>query len=84
MSASDAELTCQELVELVTDYLESRLPPAARARFEGHLGRCDGCGAYLEQIRQVIGVAGRAAEEDVAPAARRELLAAFRGWKKRS
>jgi anti-sigma factor RsiW len=82
MSASDAELACQELVELVTDYLEARLAPAARRRFEAHLGGCEGCGAYVEQVRQVIRVAGRARGGDVPEPARRALLEAFRGWRR--
>jgi anti-sigma factor RsiW len=82
MSPSDAELTCRELVELVTDYLEARLTPAARRRFEAHLADCDGCVAHLEQLRQTIRVVGRAREGDVAEPARRALLEAFRGWKK--
>jgi anti-sigma factor RsiW len=82
MTAGDPGLSCQELVEVVTDYLEARLPPAARARFEAHLGECDGCVAYVEQLRQTIRVAGRARVEDVPEPARKALLEAFRGWKK--
>jgi anti-sigma factor RsiW len=84
MSKSDAGLTCRELVELVTDYLEARLAPAARARFEAHLGACDGCRGYVEQIRQTIRVAGRAREEDVPAPARQALLAAFKGWRQKA
>ncbi len=80
-SADAADLSCRELVELVTDYLEARLTAPARARFEAHLGECDGCGAYVAQIRQAIDVAGRAGPEDVPAAAQERLLAAFRGWK---
>ena len=82
MTASDPGLSCQELVELVTDYLEARLAPAARARFEAHLSECDGCGVYVEQLRQTIRLSGRARAEDVAAPARQALLEAFRGWKR--
>jgi len=82
MTPSDPGPSCQELVELVTDYLESRLAPAARARFEAHLGGCDGCVAFVEQLRQTVRVAGRAREDDVPEPARKALLEAFRGWKK--
>jgi len=82
MTAGDPGLSCRELVELVTDYLEARLTPAARARFEAHLGECDGCGAYLDQIRQTIRVAGRAKAEEVPEQARKALLQAFKGWRK--
>jgi anti-sigma factor RsiW len=82
MTAPVAELTCRELVELVTDYLEERLPPAERTRLELHLTYCESCRAYLRQLRQVLAGAGRLAEESIAPEARDALLAVFRGWKK--
>ena len=82
MSAPYPELTCRELVELVTDYLEGRLARDERARFEMHLCYCDGCAAYLQQIRQVKEAAGRLAEASIAPEARDALLAAFRSWKR--
>ncbi len=80
-SADAAGLSCQELVELVTDWLEGRMTAPARARFEAHLAECDGCTAYVEQLRRTIQVAGRAGPEDVSAEARSKLLAAFRGWK---
>jgi anti-sigma factor RsiW len=51
-------LTCRELVELATDYLEGALPPDERARFEAHLERCLGCASFLEQMRQTAQLAG--------------------------
>ena len=74
------ELPCRELVELVTDYLEGRLSPADRARFEAHVAECEYCEAYLEQMRQTIGALGRLEEESLSPQARDTLLAAFRDW----
>ena len=76
------DLTCQELVELVTDYFEGALSPAARARFETHLGGCRGCNTYLEQMRQTIRAIGRLRADQIAPAARQRLLAEFRDWKR--
>jgi anti-sigma factor RsiW len=76
-----SELACQELVELVTDYLEGVLPAAERARFEEHLTGCSGCRAYLEQMRQTIRVLHRLTEESLAPQAKEELLRVFRDWK---
>jgi anti-sigma factor RsiW len=78
---ADAGLSCRELVELVTDYLEDRLPPAERDRFERHLAECEGCRAYLEQLHQVLRAAGRLEEPALRPEAREALLQAFRGWK---
>ena len=76
------ELTCQELVELVTDYLEDALAPAERARFEKHLAMCDGCRAYLEQLRDTRRVVGTLTEDHLTPRTRDDLLAAFRTWRR--
>ena len=73
-------ITCKELVELVTDYLEGRLDPAQRARFEEHLATCTPCTTYLEQMRMTIDALGRIPPESITPEAERDLLAAFRGW----
>jgi anti-sigma factor RsiW len=78
-----SELTCREMVELVTDYLEDRLDPTERERFEAHLTLCEGCQAYVDQMRQTIAALGRLAEEDLSPAAREDLLTAFRTWRER-
>ncbi|MBI3966319.1 MAG: zf-HC2 domain-containing protein [Chloroflexi bacterium] len=74
-------MTCRELVELVTDYLEGALVPAERARFEMHLAHCRHCTAYLEQMRQTIRLTGRLRVDDIQPAAKAALLAAFRTWR---
>jgi anti-sigma factor RsiW len=74
------QLSCREFVELVTDYLEGALLEEERLRFEDHISRCDGCTAYLEQIRQTVGVAGRLTEDALSPEAERVLLDAFRDW----
>jgi anti-sigma factor RsiW len=77
------ELPCRELVELVTDYLEGRLPAIDRARFEAHLAACEACRLYLEQFRQTIRALGRLPEESLSPEVRAALLTAFRGWSRR-
>jgi hypothetical protein len=77
-------LTCQELVELVTDYLEDALPAADRLRFEDHIARCAGCTRYLEQMRLTIATIGRLREDDLSKDAREDLITAFRAWKNRS
>lgn len=81
MSAEFEQLSCQELVELVTDYLEGGLSDGERARFEAHVGLCDGCNVYLEQMRQTIRLTGGLPAEALAPDAERDLLEAFRGWR---
>ncbi len=75
-------LTCKELVELVTDYLEGKLPPVDRARFEEHLALCPNCPTYLEQMRLTIRALGMLPEESIAGEARQELLRVFRDWKR--
>jgi anti-sigma factor RsiW len=80
MTASD--LSCKELVELVTEYLEDSLSPAERARFDAHLGDCEGCHTYLEQMRQTISALGTIEEETLPEEAKRILLEAYRDWKK--
>jgi anti-sigma factor RsiW len=81
MSLFDREMPCQELVELVTAYFDGSLSRADRRRFRAHIRGCDHCTAYVEQMRQVIELTGRLTEEDIDPAARDELMDAFRGWK---
>ena len=73
-------LTCQELVELVTAYLEGGLADGDRARFEEHIATCDGCTNYLEQMRTTIRVTGMLTPESLSEEASTELLAAFRNW----
>ena len=84
MTEIPMEISCQELVELVTDYLDGALPPGERARFESHIADCDGCRAYLEQIRVTIRLSGTLRPEQLDPAAEEALLDAFRDWKSRS
>jgi anti-sigma factor RsiW len=74
-------LACQELVELVTDYLEGRLEPADRERFDAHIAGCDACTAYLEQMRMTLGALGHIPAESLSAQARDELLVAFREWR---
>ena len=81
MSTSQA-LSCQELTELVTDYLEDALPPAEHARFEEHLAECGNCEIYLEQIRSTIRVTGTLAPDELSPEAEEALLHAFRDWRR--
>jgi anti-sigma factor RsiW len=75
-------MTCQQLVELVTDYLEDAMAPGERARFETHLAVCPGCVDYLEQMRATIRATGQLTEESVDPSVRDQLLSLFRDWKR--
>ncbi len=75
------ELVCQEVVKLVTDYLEGALPAADRRRFEAHLAGCPHCTEYLAQIRETIRLAGRVAPEDLTPVMRTDLTDLYRRWR---
>lgn len=74
----DAELTCRELVEQVTDYLEGALDGPARARFEAHLAACQGCEDHLDQVRRTVALLGLSGAPRVDPADAGRLLALFR------
>ncbi len=75
-------MDCKDLVELVTDYLEEKLPEHVQAEFEDHIAGCDGCANYLEQIRQTIRLAGRIRAEDLSVEQRSELVHLFHNWKR--
>jgi len=75
-------LSCQEFVELVTDYLEGALPPELHERFEAHISRCNGCTAYLDQMRATIRTTGTLTPEQISPEAERALLEAFRDFRR--
>jgi anti-sigma factor RsiW len=82
MSArSTHDLVCREVVELVSDYLEGALGAADHARFEAHLTACDGCSAYLEQMRGTLRLAGSLTPEALDPVFRARLVDAFRDWR---
>ena len=69
-------LTCRELVELVTEHLEGALPGGERERFEEHIAACEGCDAYVEQVRRAIELTGRtrALELEAHRCSRRDLV----------
>lgn len=74
-------MDCNELVELVTAYLDGELDAHTRARFDDHLTECDGCANYLQQFRVTIGTIGAISTDDIDPSFRNRLLDAFRDWK---
>jgi anti-sigma factor RsiW len=75
------QLACIEVVEVVTDYLEGALPARKRRLLEEHLTGCDGCEAYIEQMRRTIEVSGRLRAEDVPAELEERLLGVFESWK---
>ena len=75
---SESEITCKDLVELVTDYLDDRMPAEQRLRFEEHIAFCSPCAVYLEQMRQTISVTGALREEDLDQESRDAMLSVFK------
>jgi len=75
------DLACQEVVELVTDYLEGALTTADSQRLETHLAGCPHCTEYLAQIRETIRLAGRLTPEDLTPDMRSDLTDLYRRWR---
>ena len=73
-------LSCRELVELVTDYLEGALTARDHARFDAHIAGCDGCEAYLRQMRETIVVLGTLPADELSREAEDKLRAVFREW----
>ncbi len=82
MLESDLHITCEEVVELVTDYVEAALPPDDASLFEQHLNLCDGCARYLHQMRVTIASVGRVGIPDLTDETRHRLLTVFRDWKR--
>jgi anti-sigma factor RsiW len=80
-SVDFGDITCQQFVELVTDYLEDELDDATRRRFETHLAGCPGCARYLDQIRETQRALGRVQFDSISDRARAQLMTAFRGWR---
>jgi hypothetical protein len=76
------ELVCQDVVELVTAYLEHALTPADRERFEEHLVFCDGCSTYLDQMRVTIRATGQLDPGGLPAELELRLLEAFRDWRR--
>jgi hypothetical protein len=75
-------ITCQEVVELVSDYLEGALPADETDLFEQHINFCEGCDSYVNQMRTTVATVGRIRGEDLPAETRDRLRAAFRDWKR--
>jgi anti-sigma factor RsiW len=76
------DLTCRELVELVTEYFEGTLSFQERTRFELHLAVCPGCAVHVRQMHETLRITGRLSERSLSGEARESLLHTFRDWKR--
>jgi anti-sigma factor RsiW len=81
MAESADHLSCQEVVELVTEYLDESLSPEDASLFEQHLNFCEGCVWYVDQLRTTVETVGEIREEDISPEAKERLMGAFREWR---
>lgn len=78
---SERPITCREMVELMSDYLDGALADHARARFEQHLAGCEGCANALDQLRATLRVTGSLREESIEDEQRELLRSVFRDWR---
>jgi anti-sigma factor RsiW len=79
---SEGALTCHDVIELLSSYIEDALSDGDRRRVDEHLALCDGCATYLEQMRETIRLTGMVTEEQVPEQDKTALLAAFRDWRR--
>jgi anti-sigma factor RsiW len=79
-----ALMSCEELVELITEYLEGALPETRKEAFEEHIAICPPCRAYLAEIRKTVAAAGTLTEDDIPPSTREAMLDVFRNWNRQS
>ena len=82
MAESADHLSCQEVVELVTEYLDESLPAEDASLFEQHLNFCEGCVWYVDQLRTTVETVGEMREEQITPEAKELLMGAFRDWRR--
>jgi anti-sigma factor RsiW len=79
---SEQALSCHEVIELLSNYIDGALSPDERRRVDEHLALCDGCATYLEQMRETIRITGMVTEEQVSEPDKNALLDAFRDWRR--
>jgi anti-sigma factor RsiW len=78
---AEADVTCREVAELLSDYLDDAIPAPDRARLDAHLAECNGCAAALEQLRETIRVSGTLTEEQVEQEELEPIRSVFRAWR---
>ena len=75
-------LSCREIVELVTDYLEGDLDADTTTALEEHLDLCPGCARYVEQIRETVATLRDVGSDNLSPETQAGLLEAFREFRR--
>ena len=86
MTEPGMTITCQEVVDIVSDYLEGLVDEATRQEIEAHLALCPGCAEYLRQMRSTLRTLGHIPLDTLSDAAKQDLTAAFRAapWQARA
>jgi anti-sigma factor RsiW len=79
---TDQALTCHDVIELLSNYIDGALTVEERRRVDEHLDLCDGCTTYLEQMRETIRLSGMVSEDQVPEPEKAALLDAFRDWRR--
>lgn len=74
-------LSCIDVTDMVTDYLEAELDAGLRVQFEQHVVVCPPCRAHLSQMRQTRTALRCVPEEPLSPELELALLGAFRAWR---
>ena len=78
-------MSCRDLTELVTDYMEGRMTLLQKVSFQFHVGMCSPCREYLRQMKLTVRTVGDLVpaheQPDMTPEVREELIKRFRGWK---
>lgn len=76
-------MKCQELRELIPDYLTKQLPADAYPQFEAHLKRCDDCRSQLEQMESAWTKLGELPDAEPGPQLRSSFYAMLEEEKRR-
>ncbi len=75
-------LTCRDVTERVTDYVEDAMPYSERVSLWMHLAMCKHCRAYLQQYRDTIATLNKLPDAPPSAECRDELLRRFRDRKR--
>ena len=75
-------LSCREIVEMVTDYLEGDLDADTTTALEAHLDLCPGCERYVEQISETVTTLGDVSSDNLSTDTQAGLLEAFRTFRR--
>lgn len=70
-------MSCSEITELVTAYLDRRMPLSQRMAFRMHILMCPHCRRYLRQVRATVKLTGQLPAEPIPDQVRDDLVRAL-------